>query len=119
MLTPGSQLKETVQAGPEFYCPNCHANRPYKVKQVTDARIVCVIPIYHANQNDQVLECQVCKNGFEPAILDPSNKFLFKLVAATRAQLLTGTSPGSLKVRLMSDGLKEEFIDRLIGLAQN
>jgi hypothetical protein len=81
--------------------------------------MVCVIPLYHSGGSAQVIECTVCKNGFDPAILHPSNKFLFKLVAAARSQLLTGTSPGSLKVQLMSDGLKEEFIDRLIGLALN
>ena len=40
-------------------------------------------------------------------------------VATIRNQMLTGTSPGSLKVRLMSDGLKEEIVERLIMLALN
>jgi len=104
---------------PEFYCPNCHDHRSYKIKATSDVEFVCVIPLYHAGETTQVVECQVCKNGFDLAIFHPSNQFLFKLVAAARSQLLTGASPGSLKVRLMSDGLKEEFIDKLISLALN
>lgn len=81
--------------------------------------MVCVIPLFETNERTQVIECQSCKNSFDSGILKPGNQSLFKLVAATRTKLLTGMSPGSLKVRMMSDGLREEFIDKLIGLAQN
>ena len=119
MLINSSNEKETKLPIREFYCPNCHGHRPYKIKAQSEIELVCVIPIYHAGESTQVVECQVCKNGFDAAILHSSNQFLFKLVAVARSQLLTSTSPGSLKVQLMSDGLKEEFVDKLIGLAQN
>lgn len=119
MLYLNSETQEQKISVPEFYCPNCHTSRPYKLKKASEVEIICVLPLYHAEVTAQVMECQVCKNGFYTVITHPSNKMLFKLVAAARSQLLTGTSPGSLKVELMSDGLKEEFIDRLITLAQN
>jgi hypothetical protein len=86
---------------------------------VSEVNIVCVIPLFHSKNHTQVIECQICKNGFDPEILYPRNQSLFRLVATLRTQLLTGTTPGSLKVRLMSDGLKEDFVDKLIGLALN
>ena len=119
MLVNGTNEKELKQTTPGFYCPNCHEPRAYKIKAKSDVGFICVLPLYHAGENIQVVECQVCKNGYDTAIFHPSNKFLFKLVAVARSQLLTGTSPGTFKVKLMSDGLKEEFVDRLIALAQN
>ena len=119
MLANNSIETEIKLTTPQFYCPNCHDHRSYKIKSRSEVEFICVIPLYHAGETSRVVQCQVCKNGFDSAIFHPSNKFLFKLVAAARSQLLTGTSPGSMKVRLMSDGLKEEFIDKLIALAQN
>jgi hypothetical protein len=119
MLVNDAKEKELKPTTSGFYCPNCHDTRSYKIKASSDVRFISVLPLYHAGEATQVVECQVCKSGFDTAIFHPSNKFLFKLVAAARSQLLTGTSPGSFKVKLMSDGLKEEFVDRLIALAQN
>jgi hypothetical protein len=119
MLINSLSEQELKPATRSFYCPNCHEHRSYKIKSRAEVEFICVIPLYHAGETSQVVECQVCKYGFDSAIFHPSNKFLFKLVAAARSQLLTGTSSGSMKVKLMSDGLKEEFIDKLISLAQN
>jgi hypothetical protein len=118
MLANGPIKTEMKLTTPQFYCPNCHDHRSYKIKATSEVELICVIPLYHAGETSRVVQCQVCKNGFDSAIFHPSNKFLFKLVAAARSQLLTGTCPGSLKVKLMSDGLIEEFIDKLISLAQ-
>jgi hypothetical protein len=119
MLTSPLQQKDKVLAAQEFYCPNCHTHRSYEVKRVSEVNIVCVIPLFHSKNPAQVIECQICKNGFDPEILHPRNQSLFRLVATIRTQLLTGTTPGSLKVRLMSDGLQEDFVETLIGLALN
>lgn len=113
---PDTEMKMSSH---EFYCPNCHSRRVYKIKPVAEVKLVYVIPIYHQSESVQVLECQICGNGFDPALLHPSNQFLFKLVQVARAELLTATTPGTLKMKLISEGLKEEFVDRLIGLAQN
>ena len=119
MLTSSLQEKDIILAAPEFYCPNCHTYRAYEEKQVSEVNMICLIPLFHSQDIAHVVECQVCKNGFDPEILRPCYQSLFKLVAAARTQLLNGTTPGSLKVKLMSDGLTEDFVDKLIGLALN
>jgi hypothetical protein len=118
MLNPTRQ-KEFAPETSEFYCPNCQTQRLYVIKPIVDVSMVCVIPLFHSKDNTQAVECQVCKNGFDPEILSPSNRSLFRLVAVTRSQILNGITPGSIKVRLMSDGLKEGFVDKIIGLALN
>ena len=102
----------------EFFCPHCHTYTRYQIKPISDALMFYTIPVFDTNNLTHVVECRVCKNGFELDILKTSNQSLFKLIAATKKQLLDGTSPGSLKIRLMSDGLKEEFVNKLIALAQ-
>ena len=77
------------------------------------------IQIFEPSKLDEFVVCQVCKNGFDPNILKPSNQSLFRLVGATRYELLHRTSPGALKLRLMSDGLNEVVVDKLIALAQS
>ena len=119
MLASSLKLHQLELTVAEFYCPNCHTRRPYEVKPVTEVHIVCAIPLFGTDKLTHAVECQSCKNGFDPEILKPGNQSLFRLVAAARNQILTGISPGSLKVRLMSDGLKEELVDKIIMLALN
>ena len=119
MQTSMTQQNAKIPASAGFYCPNCHTPRRYKYKKIAEVQIINILPIYGPKENGYLLECETCKNGFDPAIISPSNQFLFKIVAAARSQLLTTTSPGFLKAKLMSDGLKEEFVDRIIRLAQN
>ena len=104
---------------PHFYCPKCHVQRPYKVKLASIDFTFYFIPLFEMKNLDKFIVCQVCKKGFDPDILKPSNQSIFKLVGAARHELLHRSSPGSLKLKLMSDGLKEEFVDRLITLAQS
>lgn len=104
MLTWHVRQKDLILSVPEFYCPNCYGRRTFELKPASDVNIVCVIPLFGTRELTHVAECQSCKNGFDPEILTPSNQSLFRLVAQTRNQLLNGTPPGSLKVRLMSDG---------------
>jgi len=61
---------------------------------------------------------QVCKRGFDPKILAPSHQNLFKLVRATKYEMLR-FSPEALKLKLLNDGLKEPLIDKLIKPAQS
>ena len=119
MLAWSVKPKDFILSTPEFYCPNCHARRIYELKPASEVDFICVIPLFGTGDFTHVAECQACKNGFDPEVVKPSNQSLFRLVAQTRNELFTGMSPGSLKVRLMSDGLKEEVVDKLIMLALN
>ena len=118
MFIRRSKTKEELFE-PHFYCPKCLNQTPYKAKPASIDFTFYYIPLFETKNLDKFIVCQVCKKGFDPDILKPSNQSLFKLVGATRHELLHCSSPGSLKLKLMSDGLKEEFVDKLITLAHS
>ncbi|MGZ9223343.1 MAG: hypothetical protein ACXW4Q_14640 [Anaerolineales bacterium] len=103
----------------EFFCPNCFVPRPYDIRPVSKNSTFYPIPFSESNKPSHVVECQFCKNAYDPNILKRNIQILFKLVSAAKYQLDQGTSPGYLKLQLISDGLKEGFADRLITLAQH
>jgi hypothetical protein len=111
-------MKEAELFEPHFYCPKCHVQTPYHVKRASIDFTFYYIPLFETKNLDEFIVCQVCKKGFDPKILKPSNQSLFKLVSATRYELLHSSSPGSLKLKLMNDGLKEVVVDKLLTLAQ-
>lgn len=102
----------------EFFCPNCFAVRPYDVKPLTKEMTFNIVPFLESNEASHVIECLVCKKAFDPDILKRNIQSLFKLVGAAKGQLDQGIFSGYLKLRLMSDGLKEVVVDRLLTLAQ-
>ena len=104
---------------PKFYCPNCNSRRSYLMRPASEVALLHVIGLFEAKDLTDVVECQGCENGFDPEILKNSNQRLFKLVPEARAQLARGVSPQSLTLKLMGDGLNEEFIHKLILSAQN
>lgn len=89
------------------------------VKPISKIIPLFVIPFFEARALTELVECQACKNGFDPNILKPSNQSLFKLVGAAKYELLHRCSPGALKLKLMSDGLNEVVVDKLMSLAQH
>lgn len=102
-----------------FYCPRCKGQRPFNMRAASIAFTFYYISIFEPESLEKFVVCQACKKGFNPKILDPANQTLFRMVQATRQELMKSGSPGSLKIRLMSDGLKEDFVDKLILLAQS
>lgn len=102
-----------------FYCPKCGDQRPYNVRSASVGFTFYYISLFEMEKLDKFVVCQVCKNGFNPKILKPGNQSLLKLVCAAKHELMNSRSPGSLKLKLMSDGLNEEFVDKLILLAQS
>ena len=119
MLTWSLKQQGILLSTPEFYCPNCYGRRPFEIKPFSEAKTLYIILLFEPKDLREVVECQTCRNSFDPAILKPTNQSLFKLVASARNQLSDGTSPGHLKLKFMSDGVKEQVVDLLILLAQN
>jgi hypothetical protein len=78
----------------------------------------CVIPFLEANEPSHVVECQECNNAFDPEILRRNIQSLLKLTGTAKYQLDRDISPGFLKIQLISDGLQENFAEKLITLAQ-
>jgi hypothetical protein len=100
----------------EFFCPNCLATRPYEIKPMSEGIILYPIPFMDSNEIAHVVECQICKNAFDPEILTRNVQSLFRLAGTAKFQLDKGISPGFLKLQLMSDGLKESFANQIISL---
>jgi hypothetical protein len=103
----------------EFFCPNCFVIRPYALKPMSKELTFYSIPFLESNEPGHVVECQACKNAFDPEILTRNIQSLFKLADAAKYQLNHGISPAYLKLQLISDGLQESFADKLIIMAQH
>jgi hypothetical protein len=103
----------------EFFCPHCFVIRPYDLKPMSKEITFYPIPFLEANEPSHVVECQVCKNAFDPEVLKRSIQSLFRLAGAAKYQLNQGMSPEFLKLQLTRHGLKESFAENLITLAQH
>jgi len=102
----------------EFFCPNCLTTQAYEIKPMSKEVILYPIPYVENNEPSHVIECQSCRNAFDPDILTRHVQSLFRLARSAKYQLDKGISPGFLKLQLMSDGLNERFADQLVSLAQ-
>lgn len=103
----------------EFVCPNCLVIRPYKLKPMSKGLTFYPIAFLETNEASDGVECQECKNAFDPAILNRNIQRLLRLAVAAKYQLDQGISPAYLKLQLISDGLQESYADKLIILAQH
>ena len=103
----------------EFLCPNCLVVRPYDLKPMSKEIVFYPVPFLETNDAHHVIECRACKKAFDPEVLKRNIQSLFKLASAAKHQLDRGISPAYLKLQLISDGLQEGFVDRLINLAQH
>lgn len=103
----------------EFFCPHCFVIRPYALKPMSKELMFYPIPFLETSEASDVVQCQACKNVFDPEILKRNIQSLLKLTGTARSQLDKGISPGFLKLQLISDGLQESFAENLIALAQH
>ena len=103
----------------EFFCPHCFGIRTYDIKPMSQEIIFYPIPFLEGKEPSHVIECQICKNAFDPEILTRHIQSLFRLAGTAKYQLDQGISPGFLKLQLMSDGLQESYADNLLTLAQH
>jgi hypothetical protein len=96
-------------------------------RQPPDPRLFFSVAVVSRQRNDQdplfdVIQfrsqCQVCSSGFDPRVLEPAHQSTSKLVAATRYELLHGTSPDEAWSRLESVGIMDEMVDTIVGRAQ-
>ena len=113
-----SVYKSQKSYASEFFCLNCLVTRPYEIKPMSAEILLYPIPFMDSNEPSHVIECRFCRNAFAPEILSRSIQNLFRLAGTAKFQLDKGISPGFLKLQLMSDGLNERFVEKLIGLAQ-
>jgi hypothetical protein len=117
MTISNSIYKGKNQFASEFFCPNCFAIRPYERARMSEETTRYAGPFLEKNETEHVVVCKSCKTAFAPDILERNVQSLFKLVVAAKNQLDGGISPGFLKIRLISDGLAEGFVDSLLSAA--
>ena len=118
MLIWGSRGREKALSQGQFFCPKCNDLRPYIQKKVSKMFTLYFVPLFETKNLGEFVECQVCKSGFDPKILEPSNQGLFKIVAAARYELLHGTSPADVKTKLIEMGASEEGANNILSMAQ-
>jgi hypothetical protein len=109
-----SVYKSQKSSASDFFCPNCLVIRPYEIKPMSEEILLYPIPLMDGSEPSHVIECQVCKNAFDPGILMRHIQSLFRLAGKAKYQLDKGISPQLLKLQLISDGLNERFADQLI-----
>jgi hypothetical protein len=102
----------------QFYCPKCFVKRPYTLKPVSVKTSFYYIPLFENEALNHVVECKAYKRGFDPRILKPYYQNLFKLAGAARRETLEASSLKILKKELAAAGIKEEYAEKLIMLAQ-
>ena len=110
----GSEGKQELISEGKFFCPKCNNVRHYKQKRVSRYFTLYFIPLFKTKSPGEFVECQVCKNGFEPKILEPGSQQMLKIVAITRYSLLRGTSLNDIKSRLTGAGTNGETVDVII-----
>ncbi len=118
MLIWGSKGRERETGQGLFYCPKCNDLRPYKQKRVSKHFTLYFIPLFETKKLGEYVECQVCKSGFDPKILEPDTQSLFQLVGATRGSLLQGMGIEAVKAQLEKYGMSEETALQVIKMAQ-
>ena len=119
MLIWGSKEKEKELSQGQFFCPKCNLLRHYEQKPVSKLFTPYFIPLFETKNLGEAVECQVCKSGFDLKVLEPAHQGRFKRVAATRSELLHGTSPMEARSRLESVGLQDEMVEAILGMAQS
>ena len=102
----------------QFFCPKCFTKRPYQVKPVSLGIRFYYISLFENGGFIELVVCQVCKNAFDPQVLNPYSQNLFKLAGAARYEMRQGLAPEDLKSKLVGEGIREELANKLIALAQ-
>jgi hypothetical protein len=100
----GSKGTQELISEGKFFCPKCNSVRRYKQKRVS----------MYTKPTGEFVECQVCKNRFEPKILEPGSQHMLKMVAITKYSLLRGVPLNDIKSRLMGAGTKSETVEAII-----
>ncbi len=118
MIIWGIRGREKVLREGTFFCPHCNTNRPYKLKRSGNYFSLFFIPLIRLQKGHEFVECQVCKNRFEPSVLQSGTQGTLELVASTRYALLHGTSPDAARSQLMRQGLDSRDAERVIEMAQ-
>lgn len=115
MLIWGSKARKTDIASGEFFCPNCATNRPYKRKRVSKYFTLYFVPLFETDNLGEYIECQVCQEGFKPAVLNYEPPSAAEQVCTAVQRELEGGMPfHMLQKKLISLGLDDDGAMKII-----
>ena len=117
MTIANSIYKGKNQFASEFFCPNCFAIRPYERQRMSRGVAPVLNTFLVRKETEHVVICKSCRAAFDADILERNVQSLLKLAVAAKNQLDLGASPGFVKLRLISDGLAEGFVESLLSAA--
>ncbi len=69
MIIFGSKTRETEVGSGQFFCPHCGNYRLYTRKRVGEYFTLYFLPIFRYKTLGEVVQCQVCRQNFDPAVL--------------------------------------------------
>ena len=70
MIIWGSKTRFSKTDEGVFYCPSEQGDRPYERKTAKQWFTLYFIPVFPMSDRGEVVECQTCKNQFNPGVLE-------------------------------------------------
>ena len=114
MVILGSRERQQQISEGQFFCLKCNNIRPYQQKRVSIYFTLFFILLFRTKTLYEIVECQVCKNGYEPKILEPGSQQMLKMEAITKYSLHRGTPLDEVKSQLNEAGANAEIADIII-----
>jgi hypothetical protein len=114
----GLRGRQIELASGQFFCPSCDTTRRYKHKRAADYFTLFFIPLFQVRNRGEYIECQTCQKAFKPEVRHykpPSS--VERLLAATRADLESGTPIQMTQRKLINSGVDEETAEKVVELA--
>ena len=118
MIIWGSKVKQKELEEGSFFCPHCGKETCYKLKHLSKYFTLYSIPLFKTKDVGNFVECQLCRDVFNPQFLDPERQGLFKAAGATKDLLLQGNTPEEVKANYIAMGMKEEYADTVVAMAE-
>jgi len=110
----GSKEKQELISEGKFFCPKCNNIRNYQQKRISIYFTLFFIPLFRTKTLGETVECQVCKNGDEAAILDPGSQQMLKMEAISKYSLQRGAPPDEVKSQLIEAGAQPEMAEVIV-----
>jgi hypothetical protein len=114
MVILGSCEKQKQISVGKFFCLTCNNIRYYKQKCISKYITLFSIPLFKIKTLYKSVECQDCKNGYEPNILEPESQQILKMEAISKYSLKRGAPVEDVKTQLIEAGADAEVAEGII-----
>ena len=114
MVILGSTEKQQKVSEGLFFCLKCNNIRHYTQTRTSRYLSLFFILLFKTETLYEIVECQDCKNGYDPKILEPGSQQMLKMEAITKYSLHRGTPPDEVKSQLIEAGANAETAEVII-----